>query len=395
MKLIRKLVHALAWRTRIFLRPFLKPFQRLLESRAAEKIVYAITEWRFDLLLRGKPKSNKSVPEVSIVIPIYNVARYLSVCVKSALLQTHPHVQIFLVDDGSTDNSAEIAKAFADRFDNVQLVTQKNAGLAAARNTGVAAIKKTDYLLFLDSDDVIPLKTVENYLKAIGSLNVVVGKPTRLKGFALYKRSREVFSRPVAKTTLASRVDFLSDVTAWNKLLRFDFWKAGGYRFPVGYLYEDMALMTRVYAESGGFAVVTSTSYFWRSRVGGGSSITQERWQMKNLEHRLKAIEDTLAVLEEIYPRSSATKDLWDYYRWSTARFDINFFMPWVEHTDQKYFDTLQATAKRLYAEVDSVFWKKVPERYRAALKALIAGDRQGVISAISKARLSVPKPTN
>jgi hypothetical protein len=69
--------------------------------------------------------------------------------------------------------------------------------------------------------------------------------------------------------------------------------------------------------------------------------------------------------------------------------------MPWVEHTDQKYFDTLQATAKRLYAEVDSVFWKKVPERYRAALKALIAGDRQGVVSAISKARLSVPKPTN
>jgi glycosyltransferase involved in cell wall biosynthesis len=393
MKLIRKIVHALAWRARIFLRPFLKPFQRILESPAAEKIVYAITEWRFDLMSKGKPKSTASTPEVSIVIPIYNVAQYLSVCVKSALLQTHPNVRIILVDDGSTDNSGQIAKAFADRFENVELVTQKNAGLAAARNTGVDAIKKTDYLLFLDSDDVLPLKTVENYLKAVGSLNVVVGKPTRLKGFALYKRSREVFNRPVAKTTLASRVDFLSDVTAWNKLLRFDFWKSGGYRFPVGYLYEDMALMTRVYAESGGFAVVTSTSYYWRSRLGGGTSITQERWQMKNLEHRLKAIEDTLSVLEEFYPRTNDTKALWDYYHWSTARFDINFFMPWVEHTDQKYFDTLHATAKRLYKQVDSMFWKKVPERYRPALKALIANDRQGVIAAIAKARLSVPKP--
>jgi glycosyltransferase involved in cell wall biosynthesis len=378
----------------LFLRPIFKPFQQLLESPVAEKIVYAITEWRFDFLLQKHRVKANAGPEVSIIIPIYNVASYLSVCVKSALLQTHNNVRIVLVEDGSSDNSPEIAKSFADHYENVQLITQKNAGLAAARNTGVEAIKKTDYLLFLDSDDVIPLKAVENYLNAIGSLNLAVGKPTRLKGFALYKRSREIFNKPVVETTLTSRVDFLSDVTAWNKLIRFDFWKAAGYRFPVGFLYEDMALMTRIYAESGGFAAVTKTSYFWRSRVVGGTSITQERWQMTNLEHRLKAIEDTLVVLEELYPRSAKSKDLWDYYQWSTARFDINFFMPWVEHTEQVYFDTLHKTAKRLYADADSLFWKKVPERYRAALKALIAQDRQAVISAIVQARLNVAKPS-
>jgi CDP-glycerol glycerophosphotransferase len=313
--------------------------------------------------------------------------------VKSALNQSHPNVRIVLVDDGSTDNSGAMAKVFEELYPNVKLVTQKNAGLAAARNAGVASIVSTDYLLFLDSDDVLPRHTVRNYLAAIGDLNVVVGKPTRLKGFLLYKRHRELFKQPVARTEILSREDFLSDVTATNKLMRFDFWTTGGFQFPIGYLYEDMALMTRVYCESGGFAVVNKCSYLWRARVGGDSSITQERWVQKNLEHRLKAIEDTLKVLQAYYPKSGGSKKLWDYYQWSTARFDINFYLPWVEHTDQKFFDALQSTAKHLYEDVDAVFWKKLPERYRPALKALIANDRHGVISGIAKSRLRVPKP--
>ncbi len=395
MRLVKKIVRALAWRLRLALTPILQPVRGIFETPTAENILYRLTEWSYDLALRNLKPVDKSLPEVSIVVPIYNVAKYLSVCVKSALLQSHANVRIVLVDDGSTDNSGQIAKTFADKYSNVQLVVKKNAGLAAARNTGVDAIDSTDYLLFLDSDDVLPKHAVKNYLEAIGELNVVVGKPSRLKGFLLYKRHREVFEKPLARTDLSERVDFISDVTAWNKLMKFDFWKAGNYRFPEGFLYEDMALMTRVYAESGGFAVVTKVSYFWRSRVGGGSSITQERWKHKNLDHRLKAIEDTLVVLEDLYSKSSKTQEIWDYYQWSTARFDINFYLPWVEHTDQVYFENLHKTAARLYEGVGPVFWKKVPERYRAALRALIENDRAGVIQAIKKSRLNVGKPTS
>lgn len=391
----RQLLRAIAWRVRIYSKPMLVPIQKLLESPAAEKLVYALTERKLNLALRSASANDPTKPKVTIVVPIYNVASYLSVCVKSALVQTHPNIELILVDDGSTDSSGQIAAAFSNKYKNVKLITQKNAGLAAARNTGVDAIVESDYLLFLDSDDVLPRNAVTNYLNAIGKLNVAVGKPTRLKGLMLYKRHRELFNKSVARTDLLTRVNFLSDVTAWNKLLKFSFWKAGKYKFPVGYLYEDMALMTRVYAESGGFAVVTKTSYFWRSRVGGGTSITQERWQMKNLEHRLKAIEDTLSALEELYPKSSKTSAIWDYYQWSTARYDINFYLPWVEHTDENYFVKLRDTAKRLYSSVDSVFWKKVPSRYRGALKALMAGDRNGVVKAIKVSRLAVSPPRN
>jgi CDP-glycerol glycerophosphotransferase len=156
-----------------------------------------------------------------------------------------------------------------------------------------------------------------------------------------------------------------------------------------------MALMTKIYAESGGFAVVSKTSYLWRVRVGGGSSITQERWNMKNLTHRLKAILDTLDVLNEKFPENSVNQALRNYYIWSTARYDINFYLPWVEHTDLEFFKELQASGERLFGKADSGFWKKVPDRYRVALKALVANDRDGVIAAIRKSGLQVPAPTS
>lgn len=394
MKQLKKLVAAIAWRTRIYLKPFLLPVLRLLESPWAEDLVYRVANSFFDRKLAAKKqRQDETLKEVTIVVPIYNVEKYLEVAIKSALAQTHQNVKVILVDDGSTDGSKKIAESFESQHPNVQLIAQKNAGLSAARNAGARAIKSTDYLLFLDSDDVLPTRAVENYLRAIGDLNLVVGKPSRLKGLAVHKRHRDLFRRPISKTTLLENHLFLSDVTAWNKLIKFDFWEKGSYVFPEGFLYEDMALMTRIYAESEGFGVVTKTSYFWRMRVGGGSSITQERWNLKNLKHRLKAIIDTLEVLDEKYPKTPKNSSLWDYYTWSTARYDINFFLPWVEHCSEEYFAELQAAGFKLFGASDASFWKRVPDRYRPALQALVRNDRNALIAGIRKSRLNVPAP--
>lgn len=394
MRFIKKLIAALAWRLRIFAAAMLKPVIGLFEKPWAENLLYALTNARFNLMLKNYKDSPAAGPLVVIIVPIFNVAKYLEVCVKSALLQTHRNVEIILVDDGSTDSSGQIAKRFAEIYPRVRLVTQKNGGLAAARNTGVKSVKRADYILFLDSDDVIPLKAVQNYLEVIGDSNMAVGKPLRLKGFLLHKRKRELFRQNESNLQLIDHPEYLTDVTAWNKLISFEFWKNSGYEFPAGFLYEDMALMTKIYGESGGFAVQHKATYFWRMRVSGGRSITQERWQMKNLEHRLKAIEDTLTNLRALYPRNSSSRKLWDYYYWSVARYDINFYMPWVEHTDAKYFEALHKTVRNLYSESPDEFWKKVPQRYREALKALVAGDRDKVIAAIRKSRLTVSPPS-
>ena len=92
---------------------------------------------------------NSSLPGVSVVIPAYNYARYLPRALDSALAQEYKNVEVIVVDDGSTDNTAEVVAAYGDR---VRYIYQKNAGLPAARNTGIKAAG-FEYVGFLDADD--------------------------------------------------------------------------------------------------------------------------------------------------------------------------------------------------------------------------------------------------
>jgi glycosyltransferase EpsJ len=92
------------------------------------------------------------MPSVSVVVPIYNVERYLRQCVDSLLAQTLKNIEIILVDDGSPDSSGAIADEYADAYGNVICIHQNNSGLGPARNTGIAHAHG-DYIGFVDSDD--------------------------------------------------------------------------------------------------------------------------------------------------------------------------------------------------------------------------------------------------
>ncbi len=94
--------------------------------------------------------------KLSIIVPVYNVADYLPKCLDSLLAQDLPQneYEIIVVNDGSTDNSGDIAKRYADKYANVYFITQQNQGLSGARNTGVNHAKG-DYIQFVDSDDYL------------------------------------------------------------------------------------------------------------------------------------------------------------------------------------------------------------------------------------------------
>jgi glycosyltransferase involved in cell wall biosynthesis len=100
---------------------------------------------------------------VSIVIPCYNVARYLRASIESALSQTYPYTEVIVVNDGSTDESPAILASYGDR---IRVVHQENSGLAAARNAGILA-SKSPYILFLDADDVIEPSSVERLMRVM------------------------------------------------------------------------------------------------------------------------------------------------------------------------------------------------------------------------------------
>ena len=102
---------------------------------------------------------------VSIIVPVYNVEKYLPKCVGSLINQTYKNVEIILVDDGSTDQSGNICDTYLEKDNRIVVLHKKNGGLSDARNFGIEHAKG-DYYSFVDSDDYLKEKTIENLVDA-------------------------------------------------------------------------------------------------------------------------------------------------------------------------------------------------------------------------------------
>lgn len=103
---------------------------------------------------------------ISIIIPVYNVDRYLMRTIESLENQTYPNIEIILINDGSTDLSPTIIKECSDKYSNIIFREQKNAGVSFARNNGLS-IAKGKYIMFLDADDYLPNYSVEKLYRCI------------------------------------------------------------------------------------------------------------------------------------------------------------------------------------------------------------------------------------
>ena len=98
---------------------------------------------------------------ISIIIPVYNIEKYISNSIKSIINQTDKDFEVIIIDDGSTDNSIAIAQKLLKNTNiNYKIIKQKNSGVSAARNTGIKH-SNSNYIYFLDGDDFIDNKTIE------------------------------------------------------------------------------------------------------------------------------------------------------------------------------------------------------------------------------------------
>jgi CDP-glycerol glycerophosphotransferase len=114
---------------------------RLLSVSAASRVsdIYLGAKFDYLALFAKKFAPNIPIPKVTLVIPVYNVQRYLELCLKSVRAQRYPNLDVILVNDGSTDGSLAIARKHQEKLP-LHIVDQENAGLGAARNAGVASI---------------------------------------------------------------------------------------------------------------------------------------------------------------------------------------------------------------------------------------------------------------
>lgn len=105
------------------------------------------------------------MPEISVIVPVYKVEKYLDRCIESIVNQTYPDLELILVDDGSPDNCPALCDAWAERDERIRVIHKKNGGLSSARNAGMD-VMCGKYVCFIDSDDWIEL----NFLEVLRSL---------------------------------------------------------------------------------------------------------------------------------------------------------------------------------------------------------------------------------
>ena len=242
--------------------------------------------------------------DISVIIPIYNVEDYLKPCLDSVQSNVRKlDAEVLLVDDGSTDNSGKMAEAYADSHKKFHCLHKENGGLSSARNYGVAHAKG-DYIFFVDSDDVITEGILEKMLRSAKTYQTDmticdVAKLENGKTTTSDIHLRAFFNLKGTVTHVSQHPNLVYDSTAWNKLIRREFYQSHGFEFPLGKLYEDIPVMLPVHYQANKVSVVHQTGYLWRVRSGGSKSITQSYKERKSLWDKIEMMEWLLNYVDE------------------------------------------------------------------------------------------------
>lgn len=179
--------------------------------------------------------------KISVIVPVYNVEKYLEKCVTSLLVQTLKEIEIILIDDGSTDASEKMCKDFAKKYPEiVKSYRKKNGGLSDARNYGMQ-YATGQYIMFLDSDDYIESSALANMyaLTKEGQKKIVECD------FYWKYPDKEVKDQGKDYTSIK---DYMINgrVVAWNKLYLRSWLEETGIKFPKGKLYEDQDFFFKI-----------------------------------------------------------------------------------------------------------------------------------------------------
>lgn len=277
---------------------------------------------------------------LSIVVPVYNVEKYLEQCMKSILIDSYNY-EIILVNDGSTDNSKKICEKFEKEFSVVKLVNKKNAGLSAARNTGFENAKGK-YILFLDSDDYLVDGSVNQILKYIEDKNEDVLMSSYYEVCEDKIVDTVKFEIDETKNINDIKKQIFSDQgciwTAWKFVVRKEFLEKKNIIFKKGYLHEDVDYTTRIILDMDSFRYMDFIWYNYRiSREG---SIMSKR--------NVKSTIHTAQIIIDLEKDIRASKYNEEFYSLVLARLSKVFFTT-VRYSLNSNKDDLEKVSKMIH----------------------------------------------
>lgn len=211
--------------------------------------------------------------QVSIIIPIFNCAKYLNQCFEGLTAQTLEDFEVILVNDGSTDNSEELCLEIAKKDSRFSLISkEKSEGAGPARNSGIDA-SKGDFLMFLDSDDRIAPNMLERMVSAITKEKtdvVICGYETYIEGAGEANNEKFAYSPRVIQGKEGVRELFANEFPEglvgylWNKIYSASVIKENGLRFPPMRRLQDGVFNINFFNVAESLAIIEDILYFYR-----------------------------------------------------------------------------------------------------------------------------------
>lgn len=241
-------------------------------------------------------------PKISIIVPVYNVQKYLRDCLDSLLNQTFKEYEIILIDDGSTDISGEICDEYAKNNDKIKVIHKENGGLSSARNAGIE-IAKGNFLGFVDSDDWIDKDmykelyfNIKNTTFDIIACNFYIMDAEG--NFEPYTKNamNQAFNRELALKELISNNTLT--FSSCNKLYKRELFE--DLRYEEGIILEDMDLSYQIFNKANNIFYLNKPLYFYRYN---SSSILRNSFSLKRIDEyfvRKKMYEFYLKVYPEL-----------------------------------------------------------------------------------------------
>lgn len=283
---------------------------------------------------------------ISIIVPVYNVEKYVKRCVESILAQTYKEFELILVDDGSTDQSGEVCDSFEKCDIRIRVIHQENSGLSAARNRGLAEATG-EYITFIDSDDFVDT----SYLETLHQNAVKYQADVSICGFCLVWENNKTKSnyngkcevkqysgREAAWEIVANSKR--SMITAWGKLYHHTLRKLLIY--PEGRLHEDEFVTYKVLYQAKKVVECDMPLYYYLQR---GKSIMNDGYSKRRLD-KIVALKEAIGFFE-----NKQEIELMSYAR---KRYLLNIQIAW--YRVKKFMPEEKTILKELNREWKTIY---------------------------------------
>lgn len=246
-------------------------------------------------------KVDKTLPLISVIVPIYKVEEYLNKCVDSIIYQTYQNLEIILVDDGSPDKCGSICDEYALKDKRIIVIHKENGGLSDARNVALD-ICKGKYVTFIDSDDYISSEYVEYLYDLLKDNNAdlsicdfeYVSETGKKFRECNYDGLVKVMSKKEALSELCKGINFTN--SAWGKLYLTEHFK--DIRYPKGYLFEDIPTTYKLFLKCDRIVFGRKAEYYYLYRT---NAISRSQFTEKRL-HAITFSEQMCGDIVELYP---------------------------------------------------------------------------------------------